>query len=716
MTEDFKRKLTAILSADVVGYSRLMGDDEAATVETLETYKGVMFSLIKQHRGRVVDSPGDNLLAEFGSVVDAVQCAVSVQKELQTRNADLPENRRMEFRIGINLGDVIEEEDRIYGDGVNIAARLEALCDPGGICVSKTAFDQIESKLPLGYEYMGEQTVKNIPKPIGAYRVLMEPRVTAAKGVEEKKAVSFWRRKAVLSTGIIVILAIAAVLYWNFYPRGPSIEPQQIAVAPDVEEAPKTIAVLPFDNLSPDPEQEYFADGIAEELLNYLTRISELEARGRTSSFYFKDRDEDLRTISEMLNVEYILEGSVRKAGEQVRITVQLINTRKDAHIWSETYEHTMDDIFAIQDDIANSVADALQITLRVGELGRAPGMTSNITAYDAFLSGRSLWLRPGRENISQAIEELEQAVALDPDFAIGWNALANAYNLAAIYIPERGEEFVAKEKAALSRVVELIPESDLALIIAARRSGDRVEVERLYKKALALAPANYETNWGYGFFLNNMGRPTEAIDYFKRLVRLEPLASNAHSNLGVTYELSGNSDAAAIAIKKARDLSNQPALPNASLLVLAMEENNRALIDEYLALVQNTELLGNISDTRYFMQVIHALLDTPQEAGADLRLFLTDPVFNNPFNRHYITIWASYFGEFELALQVNREVIGSDSTIIWTIWRPINRGMRQLPGFKDFVLEIGLVDYWHTSGKWGDFCHPVGEDDFECD
>jgi TolB-like protein/Tfp pilus assembly protein PilF len=523
-------------------------------------------------------------------------------------------------------------------------------------------------------------------------------------------------------TGLL-ILAVAYIIFDKVYidrrPVETEVAPtvaEQVPTVVDVEEAPKTIAVLPFENLSPEKDQEYFADGIAEELLNSLTRISELEVRGRTSSFYFKDKTEDLHTISEMLNVEYILEGSVRKAGEQVRITVQLINTRKDAHIWSKTYERTMDDIFAIQDDIAQSVADALQITLGVGELGRAPGMTSNIAAYDAFLSGRSLWLRPGRENISQAIEQLEHAVALDPDFAIGWNALANAYNLAAIYIPERGEEFLAKQKAALSRVVELIPDTDFALRIAAERSGDRVEVERLYKKALALAPANYETNWGYGWFLNHMGRPMEAIDYFKRLVRLEPLASNAHMNLGVTYELSENSDAAALAIEKARELSDQPALPNAGLLVLAMEENNRALIDEYIALVQNTELLGNISDTRDINQVMHALLDTSEGAGAELRLFLTDPAYNNPMNRHWISIWASYFGEHELALRVYREVIGLDSTMIWPIWRPIHKGMRRLPGFKDLVRDFGLVDYWRTTGKWSDFCHPVGEDDFVCD
>ncbi|NIS70719.1 MAG: hypothetical protein GTO12_17770, partial [Proteobacteria bacterium] len=224
--ESFKRKLTTMFSADVAGYSRLMAEDEAATVKTLKAYREIMTELIKQHRGRVVDSPGDNVLAEFTSVVDAVQCAVSVQKELQARNAELPEDRRMEFRIGINLGDVIEEEDRIYGDGVNIAARLEALADPGGICISKTAFDHIETKLPLGYEYLGEQTVKNIAKPVGAYRVLMEPRVTVAEVGEEKKV---WpvRRKAVLAGAVVVVVLAVAALIWNFYfrPTTPVMEP-----------------------------------------------------------------------------------------------------------------------------------------------------------------------------------------------------------------------------------------------------------------------------------------------------------------------------------------------------------------------------------------------------------------------------------------------------------------------------------------------------------
>jgi len=722
MTEErVKRKLSAILSADVAGYSRLMGEDEVSTVRTLEAYRKVMSDLIEQFRGRVVDSPGDNLLSEFSSVVDAVQCAVEIHEVIRAKNEELPEDRRMLFRIGVNLGDVIEEGDRIYGDGVNIAARLEGLAEAGGICISGSAHEQIKNKLALGYEYIGEHTVKNIAEPLKVYRVPMGPKAaTPNEGNEKKSKLKNWQWTALGVAGAIIII-IGALAIWNFYLRGPSIEPvsiepEQAPTVADVEEAPKTIAVLPFEDLSPKKDQEYFADGIAEELLNSLTRISELEVRGRTSSFHFKDRDEDLPAISKMLNVVYILEGSVRKAGEQVRITVQLINTHKDAHLWSKTYERTMEDIFAIQDDISQSVAHALQITLGVGELGRAPGMTSSIVAYDAFLAGRSLRLQPGRENVSQTIVQLEQAVALDPDFAIGWNALADAYSQAVSAIPERGEEFLAKSRAAFSRVIELTPETDFALRIAASRSGEWVEEERLYKKALTVAPADYDTNYGYGMFLNRMGRPTEAIDYFKRLVRKEPLSPTAHNNLSGAYELSGNIDAAVKAVKKARDLIDQPAGLNIGLLVLALEENNRALIDEYMALVQNTELDDAISDTRDFNQVMRALLDTPEKAGAELRLFLTDPVFNNPYSRIAIAFWASYFGEHELALQALRESIGSERWGSMVIWRPIHKGMRQLPGFKDLVREIGLVDYWRTSGKWGDFCHPVGEDDFECD
>ena len=311
MAKGFKRKLTAILSADVEGYSRLMGDDEEATVRTLTSYREVMTTLIQQHNGKVLDSPGDNLLAEFVSVVDAVQCAVAVQKKINARNIELAENRRMQFRIGINLGDVIQEEGRIYGDGVNIAARLEGLSEPGGICISKTAFDHIESKLPYGYEFLGDQTVKNIARPVGAYRVLMEPRVTVAgKGPSPLK----WKRPAIAGAIAVLVVIISAVLWFTMRPTPPVIEPAaEERMAFPLPEKP-SIAVLPFDNISGDPEQEHFCDGLAENIITQLSQVHNLFVIARNSSFTYKGKPVKVQQVAEELGGEICAQGK-RTAG-----------------------------------------------------------------------------------------------------------------------------------------------------------------------------------------------------------------------------------------------------------------------------------------------------------------------------------------------------------------------------------------------------------------
>ncbi|NIS71775.1 MAG: adenylate/guanylate cyclase domain-containing protein [Proteobacteria bacterium] len=482
-----KRKLSAILSADVEGYSRLMAQDEVATVQTLTAYREAMTSLIQQHRGRVVDSPGDNLLAEFSSVVDAVQCAVSVQKEFQARNAELPEERRMEFRIGINLGDVIEEEDRIYGDGVNIAARLEALADPGGICVSKTAFDHIETKLPLGYEYLGDQTVKNIPKPVGAYRVVMEPRVTVVGKEEEKKPSFFRGRRAILAGVIAAVVVVIAVVVWRFYltPTQPTVEPASVDKMVFPLPDKPSIAVLPFTNLSGDPEQEYFSDGITEEIITALSRVPKLFVIARNSTFTYKGKPVKVKQVAEELGVRYVLEGGVRKAGDKVRITAQLIDATKGHHLWADRYDRELKDVFALQDEITLKILTAMQVKLTEGEQARATAKgTNNLEAYLKILQANEyIFHRLNIESNALGRQLAEGAIALDPEYASAYFALGRAH-VVDVWLGSS-----KSPKASIAKAIELVQKAivlDDTYAEAHGLLGFLYSMTRQYDKAVA--------------------------------------------------------------------------------------------------------------------------------------------------------------------------------------------------------------------------------------
>ena len=480
----FHRKLTAILSADVAGYSRLMQDDEAATVKTLEAYKTAISDLVKQHRGRVVDSPGDNLLADFASVVDAVQCAVATQKELQARNTELPENRKMQFRIGVNLKDVIEEESRIYGDGVNIAARLESIADPGGICISKTAFDQIETKLPFGYEFLGEQTVKNIAKAVGAYRVLMEPRVTVAGAKAKAPKVSLWRHKTVLASAMVVFVAIIGGGVLNFYWRAPRIEPASVKkMAFPLPDRP-SIAVLPFTNMSGDPKEDCFSDGLTEDIITALSKTSKIFVIARNSTFSYKGKSVRVQQVSEELGVRYVLEGSFRSAGDRVRITAQLLDALTGQQLWAERYDRDSKNIFAVQDEITKNIITAMQVKLTEGEWARvyAKG-TNNLDAY--LKAMESMWLRAqtSKENTLKAQQLAEEAIALDLNYAYAYCALALTH-MSTVWLG------ISKSpQESLKRAIELCEKAislDNSLAIAHVNLGYILMMTRDYDKAIA--------------------------------------------------------------------------------------------------------------------------------------------------------------------------------------------------------------------------------------
>ena len=578
--EGFKRKLTAILSADVEGYSRLMGEDEEATVRTLTAYREVLTTLIQQHNGKVLDSPGDNLLAEFVSVVDAVQCAVAVQKEIKARNDELPENRRMQFRIGINLGDVIQEEGRIYGDGVNIAARLEGLAEPGGICISKTAFDHIESKLPYGYDFLGDQTVKNIAKPVGAYRVLLDPRVTVS-GKSLDKNPSPIRRMPVL-VGAVVVFALAVVVgIWQFYMRRPSVEPASMEkMAYPLPDKP-SIAVLPFVNMSEDSQQEYFSDGITEDIITDLSAFSQLFVIARHSTFSYKGKPFKISQVAEELGVRYILEGSVRKAGNKVRINAQLIDATSGNHLWAERYDGELIDVFALQDKISNKIISALKVELSVGEQELFDRKdTENIKAYDAYLRGWNYYLRNTPQDWAKAISHFLKAVELDPDYSRAYAAIALIYwRYFRTSRPSGYQESELKVTYFEARV-----QAREYLQLAMRKPTSiyyRIEASmalyrRQYRKALAeaehavdLDPNDVDGIYTLAYILLSIGESNRAVELINIGMRLDP-RNIAHPLylLGVAHFAKGQLKEAVSMIERA--LQHNPTLPRSAPILPA--------------------------------------------------------------------------------------------------------------------------------------------------
>ncbi len=558
-SQEVKRKLAAILSADVKGYSRLMGEDEKGTVRTLNTYKEVMTNLIQQYRGRLVDAPGDNVLAEFGSVVDGIECAAEIQKELKTRNAELPENRRMEFRIGLNLGDVIEDGQQILGDGVNIAARLESLSEAGGICISGTAFDQVKNKLNLGYKYLGEQTVKNISEPVRVYRVLLEPGATGKVIGEKKAKPKKWHRVA-LRLIIFLFVLSAFLAIWHFYFRPPSVEvasrEKMAFPLPDVP----SIAVLPFVNMSGDPKQEFLCDGITEEIITALSKIRNLFVISRQSTFSYKGKPVKANQVSEELGVRYVLEGSVQRSGDRIRINAQLIDALTGHHILAERYDRPITDLFALQDEITMKILTAVQVKLTEGEqaigYGKARGKV-NLDCYLKILEGYKYFHGGNIESTRAARRIAEEAVATCSESPWANELMGWVYHIEYVLGIGKSPQDSIEKGIEMARKALAIDDSIgtahglLSMLYVTKGEFDKAIVEG--ERALALDPGGAFAHGFYASSLTYAGRSEEAIPIFQKAIRLDPGGSpSLYVSFSVALRSTGRFEEAVSALKKA--------------------------------------------------------------------------------------------------------------------------------------------------------------------
>jgi adenylate cyclase len=545
--EKYKRKLAAVLSASAEEYGRLMGEDEAGTLQTLKGHYPVMRSLVEKHHGRVVDIRGDNLLAEFASVVDALECAVEIQKELKNRNEELPKERRMLFRIGIHLGDVIEEEGRIYGDGVNVAALLDSLADGGGICVSRSAHDQVKNKLDVGYQDLGQRGVENLSEPVRVYRVVLEP------DPKWKMIGKLWSRmkqwqKVALTIGIALLQVGGGLVVKKYFDRPPSPPVATASVQKAVLPLPDkpSIAVLPFENMTGDPKQEYFADGFTEQIITSLSKIPALFVISRNSTFTYKGKPVKVQQVSEELGVRYVLEGSVQKSSNRIRINVQLIDAISGQHVWAQSYDRDLKDIFALQDEVILKITSAMSVNLTAGEQARAWAEgTKSLEAYLKIMQGREYRYKGNRESIALARRMAEEAIALDPKYAEAYVLLGVTYYLEVFQGTTRPKDVIPKATEFIQKALAMngsLAEARSTLGVLYTFSGRYDEGIAEAERGVELDPNSGQANYNLAVVLRWAGKPKEAIPVLQKAIRLEPMApDNYNRQMALNYFQTGD-------------------------------------------------------------------------------------------------------------------------------------------------------------------------------
>ncbi|GEC34912.1 adenylate cyclase [Sinorhizobium fredii USDA 205] len=536
-----QRKLAAILAADVVGYSRLMEIDEADTVVRLgSTRENLIDPKISAHNGRVVKLIGDGELIEFPSVVDAVRCAVEIQQAMAECNEELPADKRLEFRIGVNLGDVIVEGQDIYGDGVNVAARLEELADPGGVLISGTAFDHVERKLDYGFDFVGERQVKNIEKPVRLYRIRLgnHDRTTAANARARRHRPRLW----IPAAAAALALAAGSVVFWNGF-RAP---PRELASRTRMEfplpDRP-SIAVLPFTNLSGEAGQQHFADGMTDSLITDLSKSADLFVVARNSTFAYQGKTVAVSQVAEELGVRYVLEGSVQRAGDRLRVNAQLVDALTGGHVWADRFDGNVADVFGVQDAFVTKIVEALKVNLTGNErMEIARGRTDSLRAKEAFDEGWGLYLRFNAKDNAAAVAPLKRAIQLDPDYGRAYAALALVYFRIEDYawheeVLFRDDDYVwnqqygAPPKVAMYRALEHLENATryptalgyTAQALAHLRFGRADDARREAGRAIELDPNDPEAQIVMAWALTTSGKPSEAMSFVEKALRLNP-------------------------------------------------------------------------------------------------------------------------------------------------------------------------------------------------
>jgi TolB-like protein/class 3 adenylate cyclase len=560
--ERLPRKLAAILHADIAGYSRLAGEDEDTTHRRLKESLDLISSTVTSYHGRVINYAGDAALAMFEAVVDAVSCAVAIQHDIAKFNQDVPDERKLQFRIGVNMGDVIEDSGDIFGDGVNVAARLEGLAEPGGICIAESVHIAVGSKLPLDYQDIGAQSVKNIAEPIRVYQVALKPGAELPQPTEDRKSVEppkikKWNPLAVALT-IVLIVAVSAA-YWLILRESEEVPASVEQKALSLPDKP-SIAVLPFINMSSDKEQEYFVDGMTEDLITDLSKISGLFVIARNSVFTYKGESIDLNQVAAELGIRFILEGSVRRSDKEVRINAQLIDVSTGGHLWAERYDGNLDDVFALQDRVTNKIVSVLAVKLSANDDRNGKPETGNTDAYDEFLKGWNEYLKQTPKNYVRAISLFNKAVELDPSYSRAYAALAAVYwqSWKRLWHKEIGErrwhDARVQAEQFLSRAMQ--DPSQLAYQLSSAMSLQKGEIETAIieaEKAIAMDPNDPEGYIALAGSLSYSGDAQQALLMVEQAMRLNPHYPPYYLyELGLVHFVGSAFDKAVSALEKA--------------------------------------------------------------------------------------------------------------------------------------------------------------------